>query len=70
MKRASNLVEVFVAEIIVTDDGCTEEEDQAKKEQGPERRPACRLDRIHDNCLIFNELMTEILYCPDPELSI
>jgi hypothetical protein len=70
VKGAAELVEVFVAEIIMTDDGCAEEDDQEKKEQGPERRLACRLGRVHDNCLIFNELMTYILYCPDPDLSI
>lgn len=70
VKGVAELVEVFVAEIIMTDDGCAEEDDQEKKEQGPERRLACRLGRVHDNCLIFNELMTYILYCPDPDLSI
>jgi hypothetical protein len=70
MKRAAELVKVFVAEIIMTDDSCPEENEQAKKEQGPERLVAVRLGRLHDNCLFFNELMRKILYCPDPDLSI
>jgi hypothetical protein len=70
MKRAAELVEVIVAEIIMTDDGCAEENEQEKKKQGPERLPAGRLDGDHDNYLFFNGLVTDILYCPDPDLSI
>ena len=70
MKGAAELVEVFVAEIIMTDDGCTEKNEQEKKEQGSERLVAVRLGRLHDNYLFFNELMREILYCSDPDLSI
>jgi hypothetical protein len=70
MKGAAEFVEVVVAEIIMTDDSCDEEEDQAKKEQWPDWLVADRLGRAHDNCLFFNELMTEILYCPGPDLSI
>ncbi|MCX6576180.1 MAG: hypothetical protein NTV82_07280 [Candidatus Aminicenantes bacterium] len=70
MKRAAELVEVIAAEIIMKDNGCAEENEQEKKKQGPERLPAGRLDGNHDNYLFFNELVTDILYCPDPDLSI
>jgi hypothetical protein len=70
MKRAAELVEVFVTEIIMTDDGRAEESEQKKKEQRPDRLLACRLGRVHVNCLFFNELMKKILYCPGPDLSI
>jgi len=70
VKGAAELVEVFVAEIIMTDHGCAEENKQEKKEQRSERFPACWLDGDHDNYLFFNELVTEILYCPDLDLSI
>ncbi len=70
MKGAAELVELFVAEIIMTDHGCAQEDGQEKNEQGPERLSHCRLGRVHVNYLFFNELVTEILYCPDQDLSI
>jgi hypothetical protein len=70
VKGAAELVEVFVAEIIVTDHGCAEKNKQEKKEQGSERISNCRLGRVHVNYLFLNELVTWILYCPDPDLSI
>lgn len=70
MKRAAELVEVFVTEIIMTDDGRAEKNEKKKKEQRPDRLVACRLGRGHVNYLFFNELMKDILYCPDPDLSI
>jgi len=70
MKRAAEFVEVFVTEIIMTDDDCAEEDDQAKKERGPERLSTCRIGHVHDNFLVFNELLNHLLYCPGPDLSI
>ena len=70
MKRAAELVEVFVTEIIMTDDGGAEESEQRKKERGPERLSTCRIGHVHDNFLVFNELLNHLLYCPGPDLSI
>ncbi len=70
VEGAAELVEMLLAEKVVKDDGCAEEHEQKKQEQGAERLVACGPGRIHHNFLFFNELINIVLYCPRPDLSI
>lgn len=70
MERAAQLMQMVMAEIIMKDNGCAEENDQEKKGQGQKRPRACGLASAHDNSLIFNELVKRLLYCHPRSLSI
>ena len=70
MKRAAQLMQMVMAEIIMKDNGCAEENDQEKDKRRSKRPPACGLASAHDNSLIFNELVRRLLYCHPRSLSI